>query len=116
MSTMDKNWTAFINSDVFEGAVNEDGETPDELNFYVICENHRGDRFRSHASFATSDMDKEIAERKVQALLRQVNMALHMGADPSISPKWSRTRPCYASEAYAKYGQAEEVAWEKSVG
>lgn len=113
-------WTAFVSSNVYCGPVNEDGETPDEISYFVVCENERGDRYRSHLSFETEDdvttEGAPTAEMKAQAFLSKVQAALVKGADPKASDKWFRTRPCYGSEAYAAYGQAEEVAYEREVG
>jgi len=119
MGAMNSNWVALVRSDVYAGSVNEDGERPDELAFYVVCENELGDRFASHMSFTTEDhfpssvVDGVLvlpAEKLAEKFLVKVREALAAGADPSKSAKWSRTFPMYGSEAYARYGAAMERA------
>jgi hypothetical protein len=107
MTTMTSTWTAFVQSRVYEGRINEDGERPDQLVYYVVCENDRGERFASHLSFRTEGpgdlwMRPEEAERLATSLCAKVTAALAKGSDPSTSSKWGRTDPCYGSEAYGR--------------
>lgn len=122
MKTM-TSWEVYVRSDVYAGAVNEDGETPDQLCFYIICENAFGDRYRSKMSFTTEDFGDFrmvgarkyfAAEWKAEQFLLTVQDGIKKGGDPVTSAKWFRTNPNYNSEAYAAYGQAAEVAWEKA--
>jgi hypothetical protein len=100
-------WTAFVQSRVYAGRLNEDGERPDQLVFYVVCENQRGERFASRLDFRTEGpgnlwMRPEQAERLAHSLCTKVTAALAGGADPSKSSKWAPTDPCYGSEAYGR--------------
>ena len=111
MDSTTATWIAFVQSRVYEGKINEDGERPDQLVFYVVCENPRGERFASHLSFRTEGpgdlwMHSEEAKRLAHSLCTKVTAALVKGADPSTSNKWSPTDPCYGSEAYGR-GECE---------
>jgi hypothetical protein len=110
MTTTTTTWEAAVNSDVFAGPMNEDGETPDQLSFYVVVTNERGDRFRSCLCYTTLDMYRDVAERLARRFCVNVVRALEAGADPTKSAKWSPTRPMYGSAAYSA---ANEIAWEK---
>ena len=99
-------WTAHVWSDVYAGQFNEDGERPDELCFYVVCENERGERFGSVASFTTERFWHD-AEARAEALCERVTEYLAKGCDPSTSPKWVRRQGCYGSAAWSEKAELE---------
>jgi hypothetical protein len=94
-------WTPYVRSDVYAGAFNEDGERPDELAYYVVCENERGERFASKVSFSTEKFWHGAAEVRAEAFCVKVAEALAAGADPSKSPKWTSIQGCYGTAAYS---------------
>ena len=100
MSKTPATWTAFVRSDVYAGACNEDGERPDELTFYVVCENEKGVRFASKKSFTTEELGLSAAEGSAEAFCAAVEKALRAGADPSKSDKWTPTCPAYGSASH----------------
>src|SRR5271166_1995353 len=95
-------WTPFVRSDVYAGAFNEDGERPDELAFYVVCENERGERFASTVTFTTEKLRDGRAERAANAFCVKVVKALAEGADPTKSPRWFRIQGMYGSAAWSE--------------
>jgi hypothetical protein len=95
-------WTAFVRSDVYAGPVNEDGERPDELSYYVVCENERGERFASTVTFTTEEFWHGTAEPRAEAFCAKVTEALAAGADPTKSSRWYRVQGCYGSAAYSE--------------
>jgi hypothetical protein len=95
-------WTAFVRSDVYAGPVNEDGERPDELSYYVVCENERGERFASTVTFTTEEFWHGTAEPRAEAFCAKVTEALAAGADPTKSSRWYRIQGCYGSAAYSE--------------
>lgn len=107
-------WEAAVASDVFEGPINEDGERPECLVYYVVLTDERGNRYSSARTWCSMHRNQRAeAERGAEQHLRRVRAALAKGATPVNNYKWERTRPMYGSEAYEAYGQAEEVALEK---
>lgn len=102
-------WEAGLTSNLVVTGKTEDGDDIIREVFRVACVNSFGDRYESvFSSFNRSD---------VARFRNRVVIALHHDkADPSKSLRWFRGNPVYGSAAYTKYGQAEEVAWEKSCG
>jgi hypothetical protein len=95
-------WTPFVRSDVYAGAFNEDGERNEELAYYVVCENERGERFASAIAFTTEKFwPHGAAEQRAEAFCVKVAKALAAGADPTKSPKWHRIQGCYGTAAYS---------------
>jgi hypothetical protein len=95
------NWIAFVRSDVYAGQVNEDGERPDELCYYVVCENEMGVRFRSHKHFTTEDLGRAAAEGSAESFCEHVTKFLAKGMTPVRSEKWSRIQGMYGSPAWS---------------
>jgi hypothetical protein len=96
-----RTWEAFVRSDVYAGQVNEDGERPDELRYYVVCEDQRGFRFRSEKSFTTEALGRAAAEGSAESFCETVARYLATGSDPSKSEKWFAIQGCYGSAAYS---------------
>jgi hypothetical protein len=103
-------YECFVRSDVFAGSVNEDGERPDELAYYVVCETERGDRFASRLVFTTVRFWHGEAERRAERFCVKVAEALAAGADPATSPRWTRIQGCYGSAAYSEAVELEAEA------
>ena len=68
----------------------------------VVAENERGDRFY------TTVESQEAAEE----LAFKLTARAAAGAEPADFEDWQPDRPCYGSEAYFEYGQADDIAWE----
>ena len=76
---------------------------------YVYAEDKDGNRRRLHV--ATSRWEEEVlprAENQAAAL----NKRLESGKFPVAFDRWDDARPCYGSNAYIEYGQADDVALE----
>jgi hypothetical protein len=77
----------------------------------VVAESERGDRAHlvvavAHPHWAEEELPK--AEKVAAAL----NARLARGLLPVGFSRWSPARPCYGSDAYVAYGQADDVALE----
>ncbi len=97
-------WTPNVVSDVYAGAINEDGERDEELAYYIVCENERGERFASNVEFTTVKFGHNrngAAEKRAEAFCAKVAKALRAGADPTKSSKWHRIQGCYGSAAWS---------------
>lgn len=112
-----------VRGDLYEGAVNEDGERPTEEVFYVLLEDADGNRWRSARCWTTEAhwqqtwVDGVLHVAAAELALchaRVVEKVLAEGkVDPRISTKWRLTDPMYGSLAYEQYGQANEVRRER---
>ena len=102
-----KTWEAFVRSDVYAGEINEDGERPDELRYYVVCEDERGFRFRSCKSFTTEEIGRSAAEDRAESFCELVAKYLATGADPRKSDKWFAIQGCYGSAAWDERAELE---------
>lgn len=91
---------AAVFSDVFAGEYTEDGDRREELAFYVVCEDERGARWASVASFTTQEFSREVAEARANALCERVNDFLAKGHSPVNSSKWARRAGAYGSPAW----------------
>ena len=108
METLINGWVAFVRSDVYAGTTqNEDGETREELSFYVVCEDERGARYASSLSYTTEDFSRDEAEARVRAFGAKVEVGLREGADPSKSDKWHRIQGCYGTAAWSETDELE---------
>lgn len=111
-TTTKTDWTADCISDVYLCAPHpEDGECREALAFYVVCTNSFGDRFASTA-ILSEDMGRHEADKRARRLCSKVRDYLKLGFSPVNSAKWERTYPVYGSEAYAAYGEKEQIAHE----
>jgi len=111
-------WTVTLDvwSDVFAGPVNEDGERPDELAFYVRATFPNGRRFAHVATFTTLNQTCKEAEAKAQKLLYRVTRAITRDEwnGPVNSPHWTETYPEYGSAYYqSSDAEAEWAAQER---
>ncbi len=68
----------------------------------VVAENDRGDRFYTPVE------SQEAAEQLASRLMARAAA----GAEPADFEEWQPDRPCYGSEAYFEYGQADDLAFE----
>lgn len=93
-------WEAFVRSDVYAGEFTEDGDRREELSYYIVCEDERGYRFRSHACFTTDEFSRDEAQGRANALCERVNAFLAQGHSPVASPKWTPIQGCYGSAAW----------------
>jgi hypothetical protein len=96
-------WHAYVRSDVYAGAFNEDGEQSDELSFYVVCENGHGVRYASKHRFTTEKYGHNsngVAERLAERFCVSVKEELQRGATPVFSSKWVKTLPAYWSRTW----------------
>jgi len=105
--------TVEVCSDVFAGEIDEDGECPDYLMFYVTITTDRGDRWASKAGWVRKYLTDGQAEANAEALAKQVELFLLQGHRPKDSAKWVKARPFYGSQAWAAYGEADQVRDEK---
>ncbi len=111
MKTSTSPWTPFVRSDVYLGPdANEDGERREELCYYVVCENERGDRFASKASATTEKAPRDVVEALAEAFCVKVAKALAGGADPSRSAKWTAIEGAYGSAAWSEEAELENEA------
>lgn len=97
-------WIPCVRSDVYAGSPSEDGEPREELSFYVVCCNDRGEQFASTVSFTTEKFGHNrngIAEERAWTFCEKVAKALAAGADPTSSSKWHRIQGVYGSAAYS---------------
>lgn len=113
-----------VRSDLYEGAMTEDGERPTEESFYVLIEDaEEGHRWRSNRVWTTEAYWQRTyvdgcwhiaAEELARCHARVVEKVLAEGkVNPRNSMKWRQTDPVYGSKAYVDYGQADEVMWER---
>jgi hypothetical protein len=77
----------------------------------VVAESDAGDRAQlvvatAHPHYAEEELPK--AEKLAAAL----NARLARGLLPVGFSRWTPARPCYGSDAYVAYGQADDVALE----
>ena len=110
MSTATTTWEAFVRSDVYAGQVNEDGERPDELCYYVVCEDGRGFRYASRLSFTTEALGRSAAEGSAEEFCAKVTEYLAKGYSPATSEKWYPIQGCYGSAAWSERTELEYEA------
>lgn len=92
----------YVRSDVYQGtSCNEDGETREELSFYVTIESDRGDRWVSRASFNTEEWTRSEASAFATQLCDAVARYLDRGYHPATSPLWTRVNGAYGTAAWS---------------
>lgn len=110
-----KRFEAYVRSDVFAGPPDpEDGHRPDELAYYIVCEDEQGRRWRSVWTRTTMELRRTECEAAAAAHLWRVRVALAEGADPRRSLLWRADRPAYGSPAWTPDVEAAEAAREKA--
>ncbi len=111
-------------SDLKDYGSNEEGERYISEVYFVSVENDYGDRWIHNQQFpgCRVEMDnfdcspafidiRAAAVASCDALVRRI-----IAAGAIDLTHWSKGRPVYGSQAYLDYGQAAEVAFEKSQG
>jgi hypothetical protein len=93
-----------VMSSVYAGSSdNEDGESRDQLSFYVLIEHEvTGARWRSRTAFSTEDMSREACEEKAELFCVLVQRYMARGMRPDVSSKWLVTYPRYGSPSYGR--------------
>jgi hypothetical protein len=110
-------WQADVVSDVYLGAQHdEDGEQREHLAWYVTLTNDRGDRYGSRRVFTTEMFPRDECEGRATAHMERVVDFLRRGHSPVDSDKWTRMDPVYGSEAYQRYGAADDLVAEYKNG
>jgi hypothetical protein len=122
VKTSTKNLNIAIVSDLYSAGFTVDGDEFIAETFYILAEDSLGNRWRLGGwNGAEKDVCEETgetffvnikdeAEKKAQRLLDRIQNAGEVDLE-----NWSESRPAYGSVAYQQYGQAADVAWEKSV-
>jgi hypothetical protein len=125
--TVNKTYTAYVASDLFNAGYSCDGHPFIAEQYYVIIENAAGRRFRHTAIFNGTqevvcpesgdsyfpDLRQE-ASAKAERLAARVNAALQ--SDQFLSPTfWEEIDPAYGSDEYAYQGtEAKRLFAEKA--
>lgn len=95
-------WEAFVQSNVYAGEFNEDGERREELCYFVVCQDEKGYRFASRSAWTTAgEPFRGEAAELAEAFCAKVVKALANGADPRTSPKWAPIQGMYGSAAWS---------------
>ena len=80
---------------------------------YVYADSERGDRRRL---FVKSSRWEDEAICPADTLARSLNARLAAGKLPVGFDRWEAARPCYGSDAYVEYGQADDLELERMEG
>ena len=126
---MNKSYTAYVASDLYNAGYACDGRPFIADSFYVVVENEAGRRFRHAVTFngtqqvfceETGDVCfpdfREEASAKAERLAARVNSALASGK--ALAPTfWDEVDPVYGSDEYVAQGtEAKRVFAEKQAG
>ena len=126
---MNKSYTAYVASDLYNAGYACDGRPFIADSFYVVVENEAGRRFRHAVTFngtqqvfceETGDVCfpdlREEASAKAERLVERVNAALQAGKGVN-SKFWEEVEPAYGSDAYiSQRTEAKRVFAEKQAG
>lgn len=112
--------TVCVVSDLKDYGAQDDGTPFIGEVFFVQAETRKGDRYRHYWSMPGVRVEEDEWGKAFIDTRDAARAALEVLAERAqkrgvIDPQyWQRDRPAYGSEAWIEYGEAEELAWERT--